>query len=60
MRRVKNIFSNIWHLITTGRVKTPREKLFDLAKREGYSSVHTIPKRYKGKKKYRKAPKIKT
>lgn len=60
MRRLKNIFSNVWHLITKGRVKTPKEKLFDLAKREGYTSIHKIPKRYKGKTKYKKAPKIRT
>ena len=55
---IKFFFVNLWQLITRGRLKTHKEKLFDLAKIEGYSSIHKIPKGYKGKRKYKKAPAI--
>lgn len=58
MKQLKYFLSNLWHLIVKRRVKTPKEKLFDLAKREGYTSIHKIPKRYEGKRKYKKAPRI--
>lgn len=37
-----------------------KRQVLELAKSEGYDSVHVIPKRYKGKKKYKKVPRIHT
>lgn len=54
---LKFYFRNLRDIITTGRIKTPREKLFDKAESKGFS-IHKIPERYKGKRKYRKAPRI--
>lgn len=48
----------MWHLLTHGRYKSPKEKLMDAARKQGYTSIHKIPERYRGKKKYKKAPKI--
>lgn len=55
---IRYFFSNIWTILTRGRVKSPREKLLEAARKQGYTSVHVVPKKYKGKRKYKKAPAI--
>lgn len=55
---IRYLLSNLWHLVLVGRYKTPKEKLFEAARKQGYTSVHKVPERYRGKKKYKKAPKI--
>lgn len=59
MNKLKYYLRTIWHILRTGRRKTTKEELIDLAKKHGYTGgVYKVPKKYKGKKKYRKAPAI--
>lgn len=60
MERIKYYLRGIWQILTRQKPLTPREQIFEVAKKQGYTSVHVIPKRYKGKRKYKKVPRITT
>ena len=60
MKRFIYYLRTIWRILLREKKLSPRQQIIELAKSEGYSSVHTIPKRYKGKKKYKKVPRIYT
>ena len=60
MKRFLYYIKSIWRILKGMQNPSIKRQVLDLAKSEGYDSVHVIPKRYQGKKKYKKVPTIKT
>ena len=60
MKKFFYYIASIYRILRGMQKPSIRRQVVTLAKSEGYNSVHVIPKRYKGKKKYKKVPTIKS
>lgn len=58
MKRIIYYLHSLWRILRKKKKLTPREQILALAKSEGFDSVHKVPERYRGKKKYKKVPRI--